>query len=58
MEAAGWQKVDVLTKLKAQFGSRFPSYSAWVSDSTPQDIVRVAPAIVVPQPEVRRTNSG
>lgn len=58
LEAAGWQKVNVLTALADEFGSRFPTNPAWVSDSTPQDVVRVAPAIVVPQPEVRRSNSG
>ena len=58
IEAAGWQKSEVLATLKAELGSRFPTDPAWVSDSTPQDIVRVAPAIAVPQPEVRRTNSG
>lgn len=58
VEAASYQKAGVLARLKTEFGSRFPTNPAWVSDSTPQDIVRVAPVIAVPQPEVRRTNSG
>lgn len=58
LEASGWQKAEVLAALKTQFGPRFPTHPAWVSDSTPQEIVRLAPAIVVPQPEVRRSKSG
>lgn len=58
LDAAGWQKGNVLPVLKAQFGSRFPTNPEWVSESTPQEIVRIAPAIAVAQPEVGRSKSG
>lgn len=58
LEANRWEKVDVLSVLQAQFGSRFPTNPDWVTDSTPQDVVRAAPAIIVAQPEVRRSKSG
>jgi hypothetical protein len=53
-----WQKMDVLKALRAQFGPRIPNEVDWIADDTPQAVVRAAPAVVVPQPEVRRTRSG
>lgn len=58
LEASAWQKPAVLSVLQGQFGRRFPVNPSWVTDSTPQEVVRVAPAVIVPQPEVRRSKSG
>lgn len=53
-----WQKMDVLKALQTQFGPRIPNKIDWITDDTPQAVVRAAPAAVVPQPEVRRSRSG
>lgn len=53
-----WEKTDVLNVLRAQFGPRMPNQLDWIVDDTPQGVVRAAPAVIVPQPEVRRTRSG
>lgn len=58
IEAANWQKADVLAALKGQFGPRFPTTATWVTESTPQAVASAAPAIVVAQPEVHRSKSG
>lgn len=58
LEANRWHKTDVLKALQAQFGPRMPFEPDWIVDDTPENVVRVAPAVVVPQPEVRRTKSG
>jgi hypothetical protein len=58
LEANRWEKKDVLDALRAQFGSRMPLQEEWIGEDTPQAVVRAAPAVIVPQPEVRRTRSG
>jgi hypothetical protein len=58
LAANRWEKTDVLNGLQLQFGPRMPYELAWIVDGTPQAVVRAAPAVVVPQPEVRRSKSG
>jgi hypothetical protein len=58
LDANRWEKTDVLKAFRAQFGPRMPNELDWIADDTPQGVVRAAPAVVVPQPEVRRTRSG
>lgn len=58
LEANRWEKVDVLNALRVQFGPRVPFEPDWIIEDTPQNVVRAAPAVIVPQPEVRRSKSG
>lgn len=58
LEANRWERMDVLKALRAQFGPRIPLELDWIVEDTPQDVVRAAPAVIVPQPEVRRSRSG
>lgn len=58
IEANRREKMDVLRALRMQFGPRIPLEQERIADDTPQSVVRAAPAVIVPQPEVRRTKSG
>jgi len=58
VDANRWEKMDVLKALRAQFGPRMPFEPDWIIDDTPQNVVRGVPAVIVPQPEVRRSRSG
>lgn len=58
LEGQKWQKEDVLQALRAQFGPRLPDQPDWLTDDTPQNVVRTTPAFIVPQPVVKRTRAG
>jgi cyclic GMP-AMP synthase len=58
VEANRSEKIEVLKALRAQFGPRMPFQPDWIFGDTPQAVVKAAPAVIVPQPEVSRTRSG
>lgn len=58
LEAHRGERLEVLKSLRMQFGPRIPFEQEWITDDTPQAVVRAAPALIVPQPEVRRTKAG
>lgn len=56
--AQEWQKADAVRVLRGQFGPRIPNEPDWLSEDTPQDVVRATPALIVPQPVVKPTKAG